>query len=276
MKIQKSLMIVISLMSILTTALAEVDSLTSGLSDPRDPTEGYWFYHDPPLEMPDDIEKPELPSKEQLEKMRPSEIQELLDTQIDYALTVQTTDAVEDYYRILDFSRRRSRAFAALTNVVMLENPELNARSAYPVTNAGRDELTRRRQGERSDRLIRERKEFALIMFSSRTCGHCGSQWSVLQHFADKTGWIVNKVDVDDEPQKAARFGVSATPITVMIRRGHRQWFTVAVGTESFPVVADNAYRGLRLMKGEIDERQFFNGEGDDGGFFDPTVSVNE
>ncbi|MEO1280111.1 MAG: conjugal transfer protein TraF [Pseudomonadota bacterium] len=276
MIIRISLICVSFLFAVNSVSMADVPLSRTAAPDQQEPTEGYWFYRDPAPEAEEDIEKPELPTKTQLEKMRPSEIQELLNSQMDYALTVQTTDAVEDYYRILDFSRRRSRAFAALTNVVMLENPELNARSAYPVTNAGRDELTRRRQGERSNRLIRERNEFALIMFSSRTCGHCASQWSVLQHFADKTGWIVNKVDVDDEPQKAARFGVSATPITVMIRKGHRQWFTVAVGTESFPVVADNAYRGLRLMKGEIDERQFFNGEGDDGGFFDPTVSVNE
>ncbi|MEM6415489.1 MAG: conjugal transfer protein TraF [Pseudomonadota bacterium] len=239
--------------------------------------DGYWFYKEPAEDSKaSDPERPIIPEKAQLAMMAPSDVQDLLDRQLDYALTVQTTDAVADYYRLIDFSRRRSRAFAALTNVVLLENPELNARSAYPVTNAGRDELVRRREGERSVRLQQERNAFALIMFSRKTCTHCLSQWNVLQYFADRTGWIVNKVDVDEEPQKAARFGVQASPVTVMIRRNSNQWFTVAVGSESFPVIADNAYRGIRLLNGEIDGRQFFNGEGDDGGFFDPRVSVNE
>ena len=107
-------------------------------------------------------------------------------------------------------------------------------------------------------------------MFSTKSCAFCVSQWNVLQYFSEQTGWIVNKIDIAAEPQKAARFNIQGTPQTIMIRRGTEQWFTVAVGSDSYPVIADNAYRAIRLLKGEINEQQFFNGEGDDGGFFDP------
>ncbi len=231
--------------------------------------QGYWWYEDPEAAKADES-RPEIPAGPALEALKPSEIQALIDAQLDYALVAQTPDAVADYYRLVDLSRRRSRGFAALSTVVLLENPELNARSAYPITNAGRDALTRRREEERTSRLVAERSEFALIMFSSQRCGFCGPQWQVVQFFAEKTGWIVHNVDVDDEPQKAARFGAHGTPMTVIIRKDTPQWFTVGVGADSYPALADNVYRAIRLLKGEIDERQFFNGAGDDGGFFDP------
>ena len=238
---------------------------------------GYWWYEEPQDETQDaGLQKPAIPDGEALERLKPSAIQELINAQLEFALVAQTPEAVRDYYRLIDLSRRRSRGFAALTNVVMLENPGLNARAAYPVTNAARDELTRRRDSERTLRLQRERSEFALIMFSSQKCVFCISQWNVLQYFAEQTGWIVNKIDVDLEPQKAARFNIRSTPQTIMIRRDTPQWFTVAVGSDSFPVIADNAYRAVRLLKGEISEQQFFNGEGDDGGFFDPNARVVE
>lgn len=247
-------------------------AFASGAPDVK---QGYWWYEDPrPQEESAALEAPAIPKGTALETLKPSEIQSLIDAQLDYALVVQTPEAVTDYYRLVDLSRRRSRGFAALTNVVLLENPALNARAAYPVTNAGRDELTRRREGERASRLAAERNEFALIMFSSKRCGFCGSQWNVVQLFADKTGWIVKNIDVDLEPEKAARFGVEGTPMTILIRKGTPQWFTVGVGTDSYPALADNAYRAIRLLKGEIDERQFFNGEGDDGGFFDPAAKA--
>ncbi len=239
----------------------------------NDAKSGYWFYleaekEEEAIELPP---APYIPRGRALEALKPSEIQELINDQLDYALVSQTTEAVADYHRLIDLSRRRARGFAALTNIVLLENPGLNPRSAYPVTNAGRDELTRTRERERTRRLHKERQEFALIMFSSKNCTFCTSQWNVLQLFAERTGWIVNKTDIHLEPDKAGRFGVEGTPRTIMIRRNTNQWFTVAVGSESYPVIADNAYRGIRLLKGEITNQQFFNSEGDDGGFFDPT-----
>ncbi len=259
----------------LLAVLAAIIPVGSACATPggEDEKAGYWWYEEPAAEgEEDELDKPEIPEGAAIERLKPSEIQSLIDAQLDYALVVQSPEAVKDYYRLIDLSRRRSRGFAALTNVVMLENPGLNARGAYPVTNAARDELTRRRETERRARLQRERQEFALIMFSSAKCAFCISQWNVLQYFSEQTGWIVKKVDIDLEPQKAARFNIKGTPQTIMIRRGTPQWFTVAVGSDSYPVVADNAYRAIRLLTGEITEQQFFNGEGDDGGFFDPAA----
>ena len=243
-----------------------------------DEKRGYWWYVEPPQEEEEPIgpQAPEIPPLERLEAMAPKEIGALMEAQLDYALVVQSVEAVEDYYRLVDLVRRRSRGFAALASVAMLQNPDLNARSAYPTTNPGREELTRRREQERDLRLARERQSFALLMFSSENCTFCVSQWGVLQYFADRTGWIVRKIDVQREPAKAARFNVTGTPVTVLIERDTENWFPVAVGSESFPAVADNAYRAVRFLRGEITETQFFNGAGDDGGFFDPEAARNE
>lgn len=263
-----------------TTGVVSYAASDGAVGESRGPAEkdGYWWYKDPPADgdAPEAPEAPTIPTRAALQNMPPAEVQKLIDAQLAYALIVETEDAVADYYRLIDFSRRRSRGFAALTQMVMLQNPELNARAAYPLTNAGRDELTRQRETERDGRLAREGEEFALVMFSREICVYCRSQWAVLQHFADKTGWNIRKIDIDEEPSVAARFGVNETPITIMIRRGTQQWFPIAVGTESYPVVADNAYRAIRFVRGEIDPKQFYTTESEQGGFFDPARPTSE
>ena len=231
---------------------------------------GYWWYEAPVETAEPAVTAPEIPAPAALAEMHPDDVSDLIDAQLDYAVTVQTVEAVTDYYELIDFARRRSRAFSALASLALLESPELNPRTDYPTTNPGRIALNARREKERMSRLYQERQEFALIMLSMKNCTYCLAQWQVLQEFAAKTGWTVRSADIQEDPGKAARFGVGAAPVTVMIRRGTDQWANVAVGAESLPAIEETVYRSIRLMRGEIDPSQFFNSVGDDGGFFDP------
>jgi len=238
---------------------------------------GWSWYEDPPVVEeinPDFATEPTIPAFEDLQKMTPESIGKLMDSQLAFAIVSEDVAEVAEYYTILDFVRRRSRTFTALTGVALLENPILNARTSYPITNEGRTVRSRERKAEKDKRLQTERGEFALVMFSSVGCGFCDVQWGVVQSFQDRTGWNVTKVDIAEHPERAARFNVTGTPMTILIRKNTRDWFPVSVGAVSLPEVTDNAYRGIRVLRGEITVQQFLNNESDDGGFFDPQMAA--
>jgi len=250
------------------------------IQDSTDEKRGWNWYEDPAPEPeennPDFAVEPTIPEPTVLKKLRPEAIGKLMDDQLAYAIVSEDVNEVAEYYMLMDFARRRSRTFTALTGVAMLQNPDLNARSQYPVTNAGRKIRSRDRKADRDYRLRQESSEFALVMFSSKGCGYCTVQWGVLQAFHDRTSWAISKIDIDDHPDRAARFNVQGTPMTIMIRKNTDQWFPVSVGAESLPAIADNAYRAVRLLKGEISNQQFLTDEQDNGGFFDPQYVAAE
>jgi conjugal transfer pilus assembly protein TraF len=63
----------------------------------------------------------------------PPKIRTLIEAQRDYAATVLTVDAVADFWKLEDFARRKARAFAGVTQIAMLQHPELNSKSANPM-----------------------------------------------------------------------------------------------------------------------------------------------
>lgn len=258
-----------TLLLIITGSVTGVHAQTS-LGEDR-VHDGYWWYKDPDPES--DVrtaEKPFIPPLELLRQMHPEDFQELITAQLNYALVDQTTQSVGDFYRLVDFARRQSRSFAALHGQVLLENPELNPHTSYPTTNAGRTVQRKVREENQLSRLVRERGEFAIVMFSLEGCGYCDAQWSVLKHFRDRTGWQIVRLDMHQHADKAARFNVTSAPVTVMLRGGGEQWANVAIGAQSLPSVMEGVHRQIRILKGEIDPRQFYTDPRDEGGFFDP------
>lgn len=233
---------------------------------------GWNWYDDPaPIEEhnPDFAYEPNLPPFETLKQMKPEAVGKLMESQLAYAIVSEDVGEVAEYYQILDFVRRRSKTFTALTGVALLKNPELNARTSYPITNAGRTVRSKAQKQEKQERLVVERGEFALVMFSSKGCQFCDIQWGVLKSYQDRTGWNVTKIDIAEFPERAARFNISGTPMTILLRKNSPDWFPVAAGAVSLPEVTDNAYRAIRVLKGEISVQQFLSHESDDGGFFD-------
>ena len=233
---------------------------------------GWNWYEDPPkqeLINSDFASEPELPPFNDLKRMTPKAVGDLMEAQLAYAIVSEEVTEVAEYYQILDFVRRRSKTFTALTGVALLQNPELNARTSYPITNAGRRVRSQQLKRKKGAKLIAARGEFAFVMFSSEGCGYCDIQWGVVKSFQDRTGWNVSRIDIDDYPERAARFNITGTPMTILIRKNTPDWFPVAAGAVSLPEVTDNTYRAIRVLKGEISVQQFLSNESDDGGFFD-------
>ncbi len=110
---------------------------------------------------------------------------------------------------------------------------------------------------------------FALVMFSRNSCGYCRVQWPIIERFREETGWQVTLMDLDRRPDLGARFGVSVTPTTMVIRRGSAQRMVIATGVEAYPALAQIAYQAVKLLTGDIKPQQFLTGAGEEGGFFD-------
>ncbi|WP_447725649.1 conjugal transfer protein TraF [Sphingomonas koreensis] len=235
--------------------------------------QGYWWYEAPkPAErkpVDDDLAKPVIPPMAVLATWTPPRIRKLIEQQRDYAATVLTVDAVADFWRLQDFARRKARAFAGVTQIAMLQHPELNSRSANPMVGDARSELTAEKDAIRRAYLRGKASEFALVMFSRTRCGYCRVQWPILQRFQEEMGWQVTLMDLERRPELGTRFGVEITPTTMLIRRGSQQRMIIASGVEAFPNLAQMAYQAVRLLSGDIRPEQFMTGPGEDDGFFD-------
>lgn len=218
---------------------------------------------------PDALVKPVIPPMAELATWTPPKIRKLIEAQRDYAATMLTIDAVADFWRLQDFARRKARAFAGVTQVAMLQHPELNAKSANPMVGDARAAMGAEKEQGRRHYLRSQAGQFALVMFSRSTCGYCRVQWPIIERFREETGWQVTLMDIDRRPELATRFGVEITPTTMVIRRGSAQRMVIASGVESYPNLAQTAYQAVRLLLGDIRPEQFLTGAGEEDGFFD-------
>ncbi|MDJ0277730.1 conjugal transfer protein TraF [Sphingomonas sp. 2R-10] len=234
---------------------------------------GYWWYQAPPKPAekvePDELVKPVIPPMAELATWTPPKIRKLIEAQRDYAATVLTVDAVADFWKLQDFARRKARAFAGVTQVAMLQHPELNARSANPMVGEARDRMGVMKEATRLAYLRAHAGQFALVMFSRSSCGYCRVQWPIIERLREETGWQVTLMDLDRRPDLGARFGVSVTPTTMVIRRGSAQRMVIATGVEAYPGLSQTAYQAVKLLTGDIRPQQFLTGAGEEGGFFD-------
>ncbi|MBN8818668.1 MAG: conjugal transfer protein TraF [Sphingomonas sp.] len=233
--------------------------------------QGYWWYEAPKTgpEAEPGLKKPVIPPMAQLASLTPPQIRTLIEQQRDYAATVLTVDAVADFWRLQDFARRKARAFAGVTQIAMLQHPELNSKSANPMVGDARAELTAQKDTLRRTYLRAHANEFALVMFSRESCGYCRVQWPIIQRFREETGWQISLLDLDKRPDLKERFGVEVTPTTILIRRNSAQRMPIASGVEAYPNLVQTAYQAVRLLLGDIRPEQFLSGPGEDDGFFD-------
>jgi conjugal transfer pilus assembly protein TraF len=247
---------------------------TAGRSTAEREKQGYWWYEAPAKaddgkDDPDALVKPAIPPMAELATWTPPKIRKLIEQQRDYAATVLTVDAVADFWRLQDFARRKARAFAGVTQLAMLQHPELNSKSANPMVGDARAEMTAQKDGIRRSYLRAHAGEFALVMFSRTSCGYCRVQWPIVQRFQDEMGWQVTLMDIDRRPELGQRFGVEVTPTTMIIRRNSQQRMVIANGVEAYPNLIQTAYQAVRLLSGDIRPEQFLTGAGEENGFFD-------
>jgi conjugal transfer pilus assembly protein TraF len=258
---------------VLVAALLALTMVPAGAQPAAPPSkQGYWWYEAPNSgDEPDPtvLEKPAIPPMAQLATWTPPQIRTLIEQQRDYAATVLTVEAVADFWRLQDFARRKARAFAGVTQLAMLQHPELNSKSANPMVGDARAELTAQKDAQRRAYLRSHANQFALVMFSRESCGYCRIQWPIIQRFREETGWQVTLLDLDKRADLKERFGVEVTPTTILIRRNSTQRMPIASGVETYPNLVQTAYQAVRLLLGDIRPEQFLTGPGEDDGFFD-------
>ena len=264
------------LASVAATTMAALPGLPAraAASSSDGQNRGYWWYEaPPPKETPVDpagkLRKPAIPPMAELATWTPSRIHKLIEDQRDYAATVLTVDAVSDFWRLEDFARRKARAFAGVTQIAMLQHPELNSKSANPMVGDARDQFLAFKDDVRRHYLRGHANEFALVMFSRASCGYCRVQWPIVQRFQEEMGWQVTLMDLDQRPDLGERFGVEVTPTTMVIRRNSQQKMVIASGVEAYPNLSQMAYQAVRLLTGDIRPEQFMTGAGEEDGFFD-------
>ncbi|HCJ7735946.1 conjugal transfer protein TraF [Citrobacter portucalensis] len=253
---------------------------TEGVS--KNPKHGLFWYETPKKE--DEIKaeakypRPVVPSADELFKMHPKDVQELLDKTREYAVYKLSPDAVMDYYKVQDATRRKAAAFTNLTGYVMMENPALNAAQDYPITNPGNAEKQRERQESKTKNLQKNRNEYALLFFTSPDCGFCVQQSRILENFQRESSWYIKEVDVTREPAAKKKFNVDRTPVTILIKRNDPsdKWMPVSVGVDSLDNLRTSIYNMTRVLNGELDPRQFFTNEKQQGGFFDPLKGTSK
>lgn len=236
---------------------------------------GYFWYKEPPKEKEDkdlkDFQKKEPIhySQEELMKMHPDFIAKILDEHHKYAIQTLKEEDYKNYMLVLDVARKKAAAATSLHSIAILNNPELNPNSQYPITNSGRTSKKRNDENAITVRLRSESSSYALGFFISPTCGYCKDQLPSLKLFQDKTGWEVTEIDITQRRDLAERFDITSTPQLVLIKRNSQLWKKVAVGVESLPKIEQNTYKTIRLIEGEISPSQFNTIETQDNGFFD-------
>lgn len=240
---------------------------------------GYWWGEKPPIEKTEEekIEPPPpLPPFEEMMKWHPKKMKKMEEVYRDHAVYTRDPEHVKNYWTVVDVARRQARGFTAVTGYVMMNNPEMNAKTQNPITNAGRTAKRQIHDNEIQKRLLDSRKDFALVMFSQPNCPYCETQRSTLKYFTGKYYWPVKEIDITKRPDLAAKYNVNITPVTILIAKNKEDWMPISVGADSVPNVADNTYRAIRLMNDEIDPEMFYTPEYMEGGFFDPNKAQGE
>lgn len=236
---------------------------------------GYWWYEEAPKVATKKEREPlpELPAREKMLDMHPDDLNKMQEEYQKQAVWRPTPKHVRDYYVIQDTIRRKAQAYMAVSGLVMLNNPELNVAKEYPTTSPGRATATKQRERALGKSLEQFRQSYALVFFTDRSCQYCVVQRQALKRFQERHGWSIRELDIKQYPEAAERFDASFTPMTLLVKKDSEKWMPVAVGVESVPVIEENIYRGLRLMRGDIAPEQYYTMEYEQGGAFDPMAT---
>lgn len=257
-------------------APAPIKTARTAPAEPEHLKRGYWFYEKPKTKEETAEVEPVTPlgappKEDDLLQMHPTQVAKLIEEYRQYALYTMQPEQVQWYFTLQDFARRRSRAFMNVTELVMLNNPQLNMNTEYPTNVPGSNARVARRESTTQTRLARERGKAALVMLSSPSCGFCEAQRGTLKFFQQKHGWTVREFNIQERPDLVAKFGTNSTPTTFVVFSETGDWMPVAVGVESVPRIEENTYRAIRMVHGETTAEQFTMQEHEDGGLLDPT-----
>ena len=242
-----------------------------------------WFWYEkrpePPPEAPPEesvglpavfIPKMSDYTTEQLWSLHPDHFKALLEGFQKKAVMEPSVENMRDYMKMQDMARRKSAEFAMVTNYTIQANPDLDLNRDYPVTTPGKAARTRQQKSEIQTRLASASQDHALLYFYAPSCGFCDEQDGILRYFVERSGWEVRPINIEAQPQLAARFNIETTPSLLLIKRGNDDYIPTAVGVVSVEALEDRLYRGVRLLNGEITPQEYALYDYQRGGPMDP------
>ena len=155
--------------------------------------------------------------------MHPDQLEPLLKAHRRWAVYTARPSDVHEYYRVQDVARRKALAFAATSETVMMQYPELSSRGTLGLTTQGNIADRKQRQGLIRRKLQNVRERYALGLFVRGSCPVCQVAEENIQDVQDGIGWRVQRLDLDQQPALARRFNVTTTPLVAADREGPPQ-----------------------------------------------------
>jgi conjugal transfer pilus assembly protein TraF len=247
---------------------------TAVASEPSDKTpalfyqiskQGWFWYQDPPVEKEPATQPSPSPAEtlndysiEQLWQLHPDHFQALLDTIHKQAVQNPTEQNVLDYLTIQDIARRKALAYThTAAYVTQKYSDRFRMNQVYPTAGPGVTARVQMQQQEITATIHHNRKNHALIYFTSAKCPYCDKQSLILRYFQEKYGWEIRPVDLSGNPAIAARFNISVTPTLLLIRQGNDNFMPVATGVVTLSELERRLYRAIRHLDGKTDVDQF-------------------
>ena len=229
---------------------------------------GWWWYEKEPVKPKKKKEKKKADTRvlvnldnythRELWNMYPDDFQGLLKVIMKQAVQNPSVKNVKDYLSMQDIAKRKSVVFANVMGYVGQVNPDFSINEKYPVTAPGRRALASMKLSEKDNTIREARDRYALIMFSEEACKFCKAQGGILAYFEDYFGWSMRKIDIDRQPNVAARFNISKVPEIIIVSRKTGDYMPISVGTTSMNELKDRIYRSIRMMDGKIDPKRWY------------------
>lgn len=274
-----------------TQAWAGTAESTAGNRFYDDPKHGWFWYEDPPPELEEQPEHPEIetdgkkavatPRKvpsldaytiDELWTMHPDEFQGLLNDLQKKAVQTPTEQNILEYLTMQDVARRKALAYTNAVQYVTQKHTGLfNINQVYPVAGPGVSARVQLQLDEISGTINGARDDHALIIFTSPGCPYCVKQGQILTYFAERYGWQIKTVDISRQTQAAARFNITTTPTLLLIKRGKDEYMPVATGVITLSELERKLYQAIRYLRGQTSMDSFMTYEFQKGGAFDPT-----
>ena len=252
---------------------------------------GGWFnykYEPPPKEEPEakaqaptpqaQAAEPSAPldyNTEQLWNMHPDRFQEHLDQSLKWSVKTLKPQDMERYRKLEDIARRKARAFAAVKGYLneTNRNRETDFDQDFPLNNPGRDEKTKKEKAARAELFRNRAGEYGLIYFHSVTCAACQKQTEILKWFrSEHPSWVMESVEVSQNPRMTRRFNVQSTPTLVLLRKGDSDPTNIAIGVVDAGELEQRLYRAIRIKEGAVEPQEFYLSDSERGGPFDPNA----
>jgi len=222
-----------------------------------------WYWYEKKAEQPEKSEGKKKPEEiknftyTELWNLHPDAFQNLVEITKKKAVQNPTEKNMGDYLVLQDIARRKAVAFASVFTYVT-QKQQLTTNDVYPITKPGQKALLSNMINEKNNVIKKSKKEFGLIMFYSDNCNYCSAQVSILKYFKDNFQWPVRMINIDENPDAAARFNVSIVPQIILVYKKTEDYLSVSTGVISLEELKTKLYRSIRLMRKEISPQQWF------------------